>query len=111
MNSLRDRNSRSPGWKENRHITSEFGGEFVIWKAVDGHFPNPQSLTLLAPNPVSAAKVEHRQIVIGIQRKGLLVRVDGLSGLAKIAVGHTERSEGHTSELQSLMRIQYYVLC
>src|SRR3546814_16515783 len=50
----------------------------------------------------SAAKVEHRQIVIGIQRKGLLVRVDGQPGQAKIAVGHTELKPAHRIRLDAL---------
>lgn len=32
------------GWKEGRHLTSEFIGEFVIWETVDGLRPNRQGL-------------------------------------------------------------------
>src|SRR3546814_9527254 len=55
--------------------------------------------------------VDHRQAVAG-----LLVHADGLLR-ALVAVGHVVahglvlRSEEHTSELQSLMRISYAVFC
>src|SRR3546814_12563144 len=35
----------------------------------------------------------------------------GDADLGGVAAGHTTRSEEHTSELQSLMRISYAVLC
>ena len=73
-----------------------------IRKAVDGCRPNRQSLNLLAPVPVSTSKIEHRQIVIGIQREGLLIGVDGLRGLAKIAVSRAELKPAHGIRLNAL---------
>ncbi len=74
----------------------------MIWEAVDGRGPNRQSLNLLPPVPVSAAEIEHRQIVVGIQREGLLIGVDGLRGLAKNAIGHAELKPAHGVRLDAL---------
>src|SRR3546814_2574787 len=37
--------------------------------------------------------------------------IEGLARLARLFRGRSERSEEHTSELQSLMRISYAVFC
>lgn len=68
----------------------EFCGKFVIREAVDGRLPNPQSLDLFPAVPVNAAEIEHRQIVVGIEREGPLIGLDGSRRLAKIAVGCAE---------------------
>ncbi len=74
----------------------------MIWEAVDGRRPNCQSLNLLPAVPVSAAEIEHRQIVIGIQRERLLIAVNGLRGLAKVAVGRAELKPAHGVRLDAL---------
>src|SRR3546814_9157887 len=68
--------------------------------------------------------VEHQQVArpgeqAGQQQTRLLAAGQGLDRLARLAfveqevlqVGHHVRSEEHTSELQSLMRISYAVFC
>src|SRR3546814_6558799 len=54
---------------------------------------------------VRAVPVEH-----GGQRLGV-ADVGPLEGVARVALDRGERSEEHTSELQSLMRISYAVFC
>ena len=88
--------------KKKRHVTSEFGGEFVIWEAIDGHRPNRHSLDRLPPVPASTAEIEHREIIIGIQREGLFIGVDSLCGLAKIAVCSAKLKPAHGVRLDVL---------
>src|SRR3546814_9214920 len=48
------------------------------------------------------------------RKSGMIVRPSGLLGLARMTVppdAFSSRSEEHTSELQSLMRISYAVFC
>src|SRR3546814_5960308 len=51
----------------------------------------------------------HRRVDVGAVRIGLAPVTHRAVGIA--ARGGTERSEEHTSELQSLMRISYAVFC
>ena len=51
---------------------------------------------------MSAAEIEHRQVVVGIQRERILIGVDGLRGLAKIAVGRAELKPAHGVRLDAL---------
>src|SRR3546814_1126390 len=53
-----------------------------------------------------------RQRILGARRRGICCRrasEDAATGIS--AVRHRSRSEEHTSELQSLMRISYAVFC
>src|SRR3546814_2352104 len=62
----------------------------------------------IAENSLNPANIE------AAIRKALLPRLFGLTGLDKAKViteRIVERSEEHTSELQSLMRISYAVFC
>src|SRR3546814_8138528 len=65
---------------------------------------------------------EDRQFLLGDQRRDLLDQLallhlerdfgdDGRPGAAPLILGLPFRSEEHTSELQSLMRISYAVFC
>src|SRR3546814_940987 len=49
----------------------------------------------------------HRRIRAAIDRQDALVH----AGAGKYVLHHVDRSEEHTSELQSLMRISYAVFC
>src|SRR3546814_6604952 len=53
------------------------------------------------------------EVRAAIDRAGhpALLMVDTISSLGSIDYRHDERSEEHTSELQSLMRISYAVFC
>src|SRR3546814_2658983 len=59
---------------------------------------------------VVAAQLGVRQFPPVIERVGIRVAADGIGQQLDAAIG-TARSEEHTSELQSLMRISYAVFC
>src|SRR3546814_9774748 len=64
--------------------------------------------TLLRTDPASGATTHLLELEIARALKPLtLKRLEELHGLA----GQRQRSEEHTSELQSLMRISYAVFC
>src|SRR3546814_4492175 len=53
---------------------------------------------------------QHQALARGAQAGGLQLRGGGLEA-GFDGLGHDSRSEEHTSELQSLMRISYAVFC
>src|SRR3546814_7590441 len=65
----------------------------------------------------TAARIENRQATIGEPRKLPAVRTkrreipERIEKAARVDQATTERSEEHTSELQSLMRNSYAVFC
>src|SRR3546814_6028616 len=54
---------------------------------------------------------EDRGRAVAAQRIGLVLQTRNVCALLRQESGITERSEEHTSELQSLMRISYAVFC
>src|SRR3546814_4084190 len=58
-----------------------------------------------------AQPAKHRAQVLEVARDQVLDAVDLLPAPAHRKQGGIERSEEHTSELQSLMRISYAVFC
>src|SRR3546814_10640111 len=79
-------------------------------------YSGPQKLTRLPPRSAvvafSAAEVYATAELIRRQRGGTAVVLGALSPRTRNAqVALFERSEEHTSELQSLMRISYAVFC
>src|SRR3546814_7597422 len=62
------------------------------------------------PDPAAPGDVVVRRVVVE-QLDRRAVGFPGLRVLQQLRVEHVARSEEHTSELQSLMRISYAVLC
>src|SRR3546814_3730322 len=62
------------------------------------------------PTPEEAAteeRIHARSVMVSSNRLGLVAKMDVIEGEG----GRVSRSEEHTSELQSLMRISYAVFC
>src|SRR3546814_10558723 len=54
---------------------------------------------------------DHRGCAVVYKQAGMLGRKGKALGLARCGLGNIGRSEEHTSELHSLMRISYAVFC
>src|SRR3546814_6493322 len=74
------------------------------------------AVRVLLQGPAEAARqhlAHHRVVVAGLSGGALADRADVelAIGVLEQPLGARDRSEEHTSELQSLMRISYAVLC
>src|SRR3546814_5040728 len=84
------------------------GGGAPYWKPGHGLYNTLWNAKLVMPGSVPADATV--AITSGLEGPG--ERIVGLHANRKIRVSYTPaRSEEHTSELQSLMRISYAVLC
>src|SRR3546814_5604173 len=100
-----------------------------LWQVADGDWLLPGNWSAGLPGLVDTARIDNAGIVriaaAGAQTQALIVG-DSNSGFVEVAEGGTldvgsgagtielarlARSEEHTSELQSLMRISYAVFC
>src|SRR3546814_3263014 len=73
--------------------------------------PAPADATRPPPAPVPAAELEDRKARAAAWFAGLRDRICGAFEDIEDALTGTHRSEEHTSDLQSQMRISYGVLC
>src|SRR3546814_6800088 len=89
---------------ELQHSDTIFGSECLGHRPGDGRAPNHEALEIADPRPRSVEMSE----VQGPDRRHTTRKGDALF---VDQVGKTGRSEEHTSELQSLMRISYAVFC
>src|SRR3546814_7618590 len=80
-------------------------GEQVIAALVD--VLDVVAVVVVADRPEDLLQDELREADDGVQRRAQLVAHGG----QEVALGAVGRSEEHTSELQSLMRISYAVFC
>src|SRR3546814_1471988 len=64
---------------------------------------------ILSSHPIPGNEMDVSKVIDGLTRLGTKVVHSGLHDVH--ATGHAKRSEENTSELQSLMRISYAVLC
>src|SRR3546814_7595560 len=79
-----------------------------IQKGVDQHRPMPcRQHETVAVGPVGTARVVLQ--MAGVKHRGNVGHAHGHAGMP--GIGGLNRSEEHTSELQSLMRISYAVFC
>src|SRR3546814_3450223 len=65
-------------------------------------------IAFLAARRVGGRAVDRADFAVG---KGFGIKGRGLLGIAFVPEAEGKRSEEHTSELQSLMRISYAVFC
>src|SRR3546814_4810861 len=93
-------------------------GQSAMHSGLD--FPGPLGTPILAAAPGKVVFVGRRSgygnVVEVDHGQGILTRYAHLSGFtakvgAQVTAGQQIRSEEHTSELQSLMRISYAVFC
>src|SRR3546814_3884993 len=84
---------------------------FVCGTFDTGNMPG----TIGASIPAAAAASRKRRKASGEKKNWVIARVAPASSLrfrlSRSVCGQSERSEEHTSELQSLMRISYAVFC
>src|SRR3546814_10378728 len=78
-----------------------------------GRIINCGSISAYAPRPLTAAYTASKHAITGLTRS---IALEGRAfsiacGQLDIGNAATGRSEEHTSELQSLMRISYAVFC
>src|SRR3546814_2859346 len=112
--------SRAPGFSPGDPVTGWFGWQeyavvapsAVVRKIAEPDLPLSTSLGILGINGATA----HTALsIIGQPKQGETVVVSTAAGAVGSAAGQIAnihgRSEEHTSELQSLMRISYAVFC
>src|SRR3546814_4610129 len=86
---------------------SRLGDEGVRARIEPDGFPYANSVDAIRPADVAAVDRQARARLVRIG-----AHVDAAIGAVGIALaGQVQRSEEHTSELQSLMRISYAVFC
>src|SRR3546814_2308258 len=86
-------------------VTLDGGNHFylaAIWEPAMGEWPVSYCIITVPANPEVAQHQERHGAVI--HRRQVMQWLD-------LTVPETDRSEEHTSELQSLMRISYAVFC
>src|SRR3546814_6567961 len=84
----------------------------TLFRSLFGRRP-PQSNypPYTVPDPDNGPRLERQALQGGISRMAPRKLASALQSLPPILHRRTQRSEEHTSELQSLMRISYAVFC
>src|SRR3546814_3116525 len=87
-----------------------------LWKNIQDYIVDPESLPPEEPNPLQKAELDEKLTNIDVAKRTINIREAQAAGEerrkdAELLLKRHDRSEEHTSELQSLMRISYAVFC